>query len=184
MDLRNKYNHLTSKKPQYLLYKYRPIDCGAKQKIVQPTDTSPSLYDKGIKRVKAIFGALIYVVRSVNNKLLVTLIEIGSQQAVATEETADAIEQLLDYVLTCPDDGIIFRKSDMILAAHADAGLLNESKARIRSGAHIFFLENNPNPKRNGPTLTISKIIKSVIASADEAKMAALNITDKDETTT
>ena len=63
---------------------------------------------------------------AVNNKLLVALSAIGSQQASATEETTDAIEQLLDYVAAYPDDGIIFRKSDTILAAHADAGFLNK----------------------------------------------------------
>ena len=36
---------------------------------------------------------------------------IGAQQAAATEETAEAIEQLLDYVATYPNDGILFRKS-------------------------------------------------------------------------
>ena len=64
---------------------------------------------------------------------------IGSQQAAATEETAEAIEQLLDYVATDPNEGILFRKSDMILAAHADAGFLNESRARSRAGTHIFL---------------------------------------------
>ena len=47
---------------------------------------------------------------------------IGSQQAAETEDTVAAIEQLLDYVATYPNDGILFRKSDMILAAHADVG--------------------------------------------------------------
>ena len=84
-------------------------------------------------------GALLYVVRAVNNKLLVALSAIGSQQAAATEETAAAIEQLLDYVATYPNDGILFRKSDMILAAHADAGFLNKSRARSRAGAHILL---------------------------------------------
>ena len=76
-------------------------------------------------------GALLYIGRAVNNKLLSALSAIGAQQAAATEETKDAIEQLLDYVATYPDDGVLFRKSDMILAAHADAGFLNESKSRI-----------------------------------------------------
>ena len=71
-------------------------------------------------------GALLYVGRAVNNKLLVALGAIGAQQAAATEDTAEAIEQLLDYVATYPNDGILFRKRDMILAAHADAGFLNE----------------------------------------------------------
>ena len=81
---------------------------------------------------------------------------IGAQQASATEETAEAIEQLMDYVATYPDDGILFRKSDMILAAHAEAGFLNESKSRSRVGAHIFLSENEPKPKLNGPVLTIA----------------------------
>ena len=93
---------------------------------MQPTDRSPPLNEKGIKRIQDIVGALIYVGRAVNNKLLVALSEIGAQQASAIEDTAAAIAQLLDYVATYPNDGILFRKSDMILAAHADAGFLNE----------------------------------------------------------
>ena len=76
-------------------------------------------------------GALLYVGRAVNNKLLVALSAIGAQQAAATENTAETTEQLLDYVATYPNDGILFRKSDMILAAHADAGFLNESRVRL-----------------------------------------------------
>ena len=107
--------------------------------------------------------------RAVNNKILVELSAIGAQQAAATEDTAKAIEQLLDYVATYPNDGILFRKSDMILAAHADAGFLNESRSRSRAGAHIFLSENEPKPKLNGPILTIAQIIKTVMASAAEA---------------
>ena len=36
-------------KPQYSPHKHRPIDYGATQKIVQPTDTSPPLNRKGNK---------------------------------------------------------------------------------------------------------------------------------------
>ena len=67
-------------------------------------------------------GALIYIVRAVNNKLIVALSAIGAHQSAETEEPKDAIEQLLEYVTTYPDDSIIFRNSDMILAAHVDAG--------------------------------------------------------------
>ena len=92
---------------------------------MQPTDTSPLLNEKVIKRIQGIVGDLLYVGRAVNNKLLVTLSAIGAQQSAATEDTLAAIEQLLDYVATYPNDSILFRKSDMILAAHADAGFLN-----------------------------------------------------------
>ena len=67
----------------------------------------------------------------------------------------------------------------MILTAHAYAGFLNESKACSRVGAHIFLSEKNPNPKLNGPVLTIAQIIKSIMVSAAEAEMSALYITDK-----
>ena len=77
--------------------------------------------------------------RAVKNKLLVALSAIGAQQAAATKEAAAAIYQLLDYVATYPNDGILFRNSDMLLAEHTDVGFLNESRARIRAGAHIFL---------------------------------------------
>ena len=67
----------------------------------------------------------MYMGRAVNNKLLVALRAIGAKQEAAIEDTAAAIEQLLDYVATYPNDGILFRKGDMILAAHADAGSLS-----------------------------------------------------------
>ena len=107
-------------------HKPRPIYYGVKQQIVQPADTIPSLDDKGINRVQGIVGALIYAGRAVSKKLLVALSEIGAQQAEATKETSDAIEQLLDYVATHPDDGILFRKSDMILVAYTDTGFINK----------------------------------------------------------
>ena len=129
--------------------------------------------------VVVVVGALLYVVKAVNNKLMVALSAIGAQQAAATEEIAEAIEQLLDYVETYPNDGILFRKSDMILAAHADAVFLNESRARSRAGTHIFLSENEPKPKLNGPILTISQMIKIVMASAADAEIAALFITAK-----
>ena len=103
LDLRNKYGHITPKKPQYLPHKHLPIEYCATQQIVQPTDTIPPLNDKGINRVQGIVGDLLYGRRSFNNKLLVSLSAIGAQQSAA-------IEELLDYVATYPNDGILFRK--------------------------------------------------------------------------
>ena len=139
LDLRKKYGHLTPKKTQYPPHKHGPIDYGATQQIVQPTDTSSPLNEKGIKIVQGIVGGLLYVGIAFNNKLIVALNAIGAQQTEATEETADAIEQPLDCVATYPDDGILFRKIDMILAGYADPGFLNESKSRSRAGAHTFL---------------------------------------------
>ena len=61
---------------------------------MQPTDTSPPLNEKGIKRIQGIVGVLLYVGRAVNNKLLVELSEIAAQQVAATDITAATIKQL------------------------------------------------------------------------------------------
>ena len=97
MELRNKYGNLTPKKPQHSPHKHRTINYGATQQLVQPTDDSTALNHKGIKIFQGIVGELLYIGRAVNNKLLVALSAIGVQQAAATEETKDAIEQLLDF---------------------------------------------------------------------------------------
>ena len=88
LDLRNKHQHIQPKKPQYTPHKNRPIYYGATHQLVQPTDTSPPLNEKGIKGIQGIVGALLLVVRSVNTKQIVALSAIGAQQAAATENTA------------------------------------------------------------------------------------------------
>ena len=65
----------------------------------------------------------------------------------------------------------------MILAAHSDASFLTEPGSRSRAGAHIFLSEDDPIPRSNGPTLTLSSTIKVVMASAAEAELAALYTT-------
>ena len=60
LELRNKYGHLTPKKPQYLPHKKRPIDYRAKKQIVQPTYTRLPLNYRGNKRVQGIVGAYYF----------------------------------------------------------------------------------------------------------------------------
>ena len=94
---------------------------------------------QGTKRVQGIVRALLYYALSVDNKLLVGLSEIWSQQAADTQRTNDAINQILYYCATYPADGILYSSSDMVLCAHSDAGFHNKSKVRSRSGDHIFL---------------------------------------------
>ena len=105
-----------------------------------------------------------------NNKLLVGLSAIVSQQAAATQGTNEATNQILDYCATYPADGILYHYSNMVLCAHSDVGFHNESKGLSRAGAHIFLSENNYMPRWNGPVLKLSQIIKFVMSSASEAE--------------
>ena len=56
----------------------------AKLQVAPEELTIPSLDAKGIKRVQAILGELIFYGLEVYNKLLVALKYIGTQQATAT----------------------------------------------------------------------------------------------------
>eukprot|EP00804_Cyclotella_cryptica_P003921 CCRYP_016106-RA/>CCRYP_016106-RA protein AED:0.11 eAED:0.25 QI:0/0/0/1/0.2/0.16/6/0/1395 len=168
------------RKPQHAPHKHREIIYGAKEQLLPDNDTSPPLDAAGIKRIQGIVGSLLYYARAVDNKLLVALSTISSQQTAATQNTAAAVHQLLDYVATYPNDGITYRASSMILAAHSDASYLTEPGSRSRGGAHIFLSEGDPVPRHNMPVLTISQIIKYVMASAAEAELAALYITARE----
>ena len=169
LDLRNKYQHITPKKTQCSPHKYHPIDYGATQQLVQSPHTTPILNEKGMKRIQGIVGASLYLGKAVNNKLIVALSAIGAQQAEATENTEQQLNNFWNMWLLTPMMASFLEKSDMILAANADAGFLNESKARSRAGAHTLFSENEPKPKLNGPVLTFVQIIKTVMSSVAEA---------------
>ena len=100
---------------------------------------------------------------------------LPAHQAYATVATEQAVHLLLDYVATYPADGIVYRSSDMVLCAHADAGFLNETNSLSRAGAHIFLSENDPFPRFNGAILSIAQIIKFVMASAAESELPAFS---------
>ncbi len=175
-----KFDHPLPSAPQHSPHRCRPINYGAKVQMPPEEDTSPMLEPVGIKRIQAIIGALLYYARAVDNKLLVALSTLGSQQASATTATKADCDWLLDYCATYPDDGIIYRASDMVLAAHSDAGFNNVTKSRSRAGAHIFLSEDEPIPRWNGAVLAIAQIIKHVMSSAAEAESGALFITAKE----
>ena len=120
-----KFDHPQPLKPQLSPHKHRTIPYGAKVKQALEEDTRAPLNAAGVKRVQGIIGALLYYARAVDNKRLVALNAIGTQQAAATEATDAVVSQLLDYVATYPNNGTIYRSSDMVLAAHSYAGFNN-----------------------------------------------------------
>ena len=156
---------------------HRKIVYNAREQLIHNVDTSLPLNNAGIKQIQGIVGSLLHYARAVDNKLLATLSSISSQQAKATKNTATAVLQLLDYVATHPKDGITYRVSSMVLVAHSNASFLTEPGSRSRGGAHIFLTEDDPVPRNNGPILTLSQIIKFVMASATKAELGALYLT-------
>jgi hypothetical protein len=153
---------------------------GAKAQLTPEADASELLNEHRKRCIQKIVSSLLYYVRVVDNKLLVALSAIAARQSYATVATEQALHLLLDYVATYPADGIVYRSSDMILCAHADAGFLNETNSRSRAGAHIFLSENDLFPRFNGAIFSIAQIIKFVMASAAESELAALFVTARE----
>ena len=103
-----KWGHTIPSKPQHSPFRHAPIIYGAKKKFSNSPDASPKLDDTGIKQVQSIVSALLYYGRAVDNKLLVSLCNLGSTQAASTELTKTNLSQLLDYLSTYPGDGILY----------------------------------------------------------------------------
>eukprot|EP00957_Ditylum_brightwellii_P170046 12943353-Ditylum_brightwellii.AAC.1 len=62
----------------------------------------------------------------------------------------------------------------MILTLQLDASYLSEKKARSRAAGHFYLSNKDDKAFNNGAILTLSTIIRHVVASASEAKLAAL----------
>jgi hypothetical protein len=175
-----KFKHPRPNKRRLSPYKCLPIFYGTKSQLTPEADASELLDEHHKRRIQEIVGSLLYYAIAVDNKLLVTLSAIAARQAYATVATEQAVHLLLDYVATYPADGIVYRSSDMVLCAHADAGFLNETNSCSRAGAHIFLSEDDPFPRFNGAILSIAQIIKFVMASAAESELAALFVTERE----
>ena len=104
-----------------------PITYVKKTQLTPGEDRSALLSPERLLRVQKIVGSLLYYARAVDNKLLIALNAIASRQPKATVQTEQLVHTLLDYVATYPNDCIIYRASDMVLCAHADASYLNET---------------------------------------------------------
>jgi hypothetical protein len=114
-----KFKHHRPSKPRLSPHTCLPIAYGAKTQFAPDDDASAILPEDRKRRIQEIVGSLLYYARTVDNKLLVALSAIASRQAQATVATEQAVPLLLDYVATYPNNGIVYRASDMILCAHA-----------------------------------------------------------------
>jgi hypothetical protein len=103
-------------KRQLSPHKNCEIVFGKTTQLTHVNPYSPPLSTEGVKRNQGIIGALLYYALAVDkNKLLASLSILTSQQTTATEAINVAMNQLLDYLATYPDDGTTYCASDMII---------------------------------------------------------------------
>ena len=84
--------------------------------------------------------------------------------------------QFLDYVVTQEEAIITFNASNMKLAVHSDAIYLSKPKAQSRAGGHVFLSNDALIPPNNRAILNVAHIIRHVMSSETEVKLAALYI--------
>jgi hypothetical protein len=184
----HKFQHPLPTKPEDSPHAWNPPNYGAKIQYAPDADTTKLLPPDRITRIQRIIGTLLYYSLAVDPTMLVALGSIAATQAHATDTTAAAVIQLLNYAATHPDATIRYHASDMVLYDHSDASYLSEPQARSRAGGH-FFLSQHPEdptkaplhqPRLNGPVHTVCQILRNVMASAAEAEVGAIFINAQD----
>ena len=166
----NTLHHPIPKHPQHAPYKHNPIVCGANQQVAAVDDSAP-LTAQEIKYVQQAVGILLYHGCTVDPTLTAALSAIASRQAKGTDAVMLACKQLLDYVVMHPHATIA---SDMLLTVHSDASYLSEMNSKSWAGIHFYLSKHDNEDFKNKPVLTLLAIIKHEMASASEAKLAAL----------
>ena len=172
------FNNLVPSKAQQSPYPHVPVKYGAAERIVE-TDNSPLVGKNEQKRVQQVNGKFLWYARAVDGTLLTPLSALATQQSKPTTKTMERIQQFLDFIATQEPAVLTYHKSGMVLAAHSDAGYLNKTDARSRTGGHHFLSENVEHPPNNGAILNVVEIIKAVMSSVSEAELGALFINAK-----
>ena len=168
------FHHTLTARKQNAPFPSERIIYDAKQQYAKQQLQSPALDKQGKKFIQQVCGKLLFLGRAVDSTLLCPISAIATQSATPTEETMTQTKQLLDYVASQDEAVLTYHASDMILAAHSDASYLSEPQARSRAGGHFFLSNGAEIPPNNGAVLNIAHVIKHVMSSATEAKLAAL----------
>eukprot|EP00957_Ditylum_brightwellii_P096198 7328406-Ditylum_brightwellii.AAC.1 len=168
-----KLQNTPPKRPQHSPYKHTPIQY---RKKVQYTDIdiSKPLNKEQIKKIQQSVSLILYYTRAVDSTLSASLSTIATEQAAGTVETKQACWQMLNYCYTHPDATLRFLASNMILTLHSNVSYLSEKKSHSRAAGHFYLIKKDDKEYNNGAILTLSMIIKHVVALASEVEMAAL----------
>ncbi len=79
------YDHAFPTRIQRFPYSPEPKKFGSKAQAPLPTNESPKLDEKGIKRIQQIVGSILYYSRAVDMTVLAALSTIAIKQTKATE---------------------------------------------------------------------------------------------------
>ena len=177
-DLLTKIQH-KNVKIEYAPHTYNVPAYSSKIQYADNVDTSPVLSDANKKHIQKIIGSLCYYGRAVDPTILVALNTLTSQQNAPTAATATAITKLLNYAANHQHATIRYHKSDMVFVLTVTRPTCSNQKQEAELQVTTFY-HPKKNPKNNGLIHTVCTIIKNIMLSAPEAKIAAAFLTTKD----
>jgi hypothetical protein len=149
---------------------------------VQDETTSLALFDKDVNKLQQLTGTLLYYARAVDPTLIMPINVLASEQSKATAFTADKVIKLLNYCNSHRETKIRYHASDIILHIQSDASYLSEKEAKSRAGGFFYMGSSTKTDKtlNNGENLIISKALKHVMSSKEEAEIGAVFINTKE----
>ena len=134
------FQHEQPSRQQNSPYVAAPKRYGAKAQLVDDPEDSKEVTAAEKKFIQQVTGKFLYLGRAVDGTLLTPLSAIASKQSSPTEDTLSRTKHFLDYVASQEDAVLTYHASNMVLAAHSDAGYNNMPQARSRAGG-IFFCQ-------------------------------------------
>ena len=99
----------------YAPSKYKAPIYGAKIRYAQKEDASKILPTDKIMHVQHVVSKLLYYALAIYNTILVTLSDLGSEQAKSKETTMQTFNHRFNYMATNPDATIGLNKGVMLL---------------------------------------------------------------------
>lgn len=135
--------------------------------------TSPAVDAASKTRLQSVVGSVLWYARTVDVTFLEAVGALSTEQGAPTEASMTAARHLLGNCAAYPNNGTMYRASDMKLKCCSDASWNSRSKGRSVAGG-IWHLGNNDDDSVNGNIAAMSSIIDVVCSSAYEAELAAV----------
>ena len=177
-----RFHHPDPHSPEHSPHHWNAPLYGQKVQYAKILEDNKALTPKQRKLLQEFVGTFLFYARAIDNTMLEPIGTIATAMATSSwQDLSKRMLQFLNYAATHPDAKIRFTASEMHLWIHSDSSYLNEPKARSRAGG-FFYLSDKPKlpilptdtaPPLNGPIHINSKVINTVMSSAQEAETGA-----------
>ena len=149
---------------------------GPDNKVTIVEDETPIPMPEKTKFVQQFTGTLSHAARTVRHDLLPAVNEIASTQSAPTSKTMQQVDRLSNYIARFPKGSVIYKATEMILAAMYDSALKPHGRHKV--GSLIYHRNKNDPPEKIGNIIEVlCKLPHEVVASIAEGEYCSQFIT-------